>query len=286
MFGKRPDGRVIKNLDPMQQIMPYVMKTRTDSMNMYEDTFPCEVWDAYIKEKEAESIKLSYMHILIAGVVRLIALRPQLNRFVMNGKIYARPKIWVSFVVHPTLQDGSTGTTIKLCFEGTETIFEIADKINEAVEKETTKRVGENDTDKLLRFLMKAIPGPLIKLVINTLLWMDKHSIMPKLIVNLSPFHTSFFITNLKSLGINHIYHHTYEFGTTGLFFAMGKEKIIPVVQKGEITTEKHMGFGLVSDERFCDGLYFALSLRQLRKFMKNPALLEIPLEKKVEDVE
>jgi pyruvate/2-oxoglutarate dehydrogenase complex dihydrolipoamide acyltransferase (E2) component len=286
MFGKRPDGRIIKNLDPMQQIMPYIMKTRTDSMNMYEDTFPCEVWDAYIKEKEAENIKLSYMHILIAGIVRLIALRPQLNRFVMNGKIYARPKIWVSFVVHPTLQDGSTGTTIKLCFEGTETIFEIAEKINEAVEKETTKRVGENDTDKLLRFLMKAIPGPLIKLVINTLLWMDKHSIMPKLIVNLSPFHTSFFITNLKSLGINHIYHHTYEFGTTGLFFAMGKEKIIPVVQKGEITTEKHMGFGLVSDERFCDGLYFALSLRQLRTFMKNPALLEIPLEKKVEDVE
>ncbi len=286
MFGKRPDGRVIKNLDPMQQIMPYVMKTRTDSMNMYEDTFACEAWDAYIREKETENIKLSYMHIIIAAIVRLIALRPQLNRFVMNGKIYARPKIWVSFVVHPTLQDGSTGTTIKLCFEGTETILEIAEIVNKAIEKETIKRVGENDTDKLLRFLMKAIPGPLIKLVINTLLWMDKHSIMPKLIVDLSPFHTSFFITNLKSLGINHIYHHTYEFGTTGLFFAMGKEKQVPVVKGNEITTEKHMGFGLVSDERFCDGLYFALSLRQLRKFMKNPALLEVPLEKKVEDVE
>lgn len=286
MFGKRPDGRVIKNLEPMQQVMPYILKTRTDSMNMYEDTFACEAWDSYIKEKAEENIKINYMHIVIAAVVRLIALRPQLNRFVMNGKIYARPKIWVSFVVHPTLQDGSVGTTIKLCFEGTETIFEIAKIINEAVEKETTKRVGENDTDKLLRFLMKAIPGPLIKLVINTLLWMDKYSIMPKLIVDLSPFHTSFFITNLKSLGINHIYHHTYEFGTTGLFFAMGKEKQIPVVKGNEITTEKHMGFGLVSDERFCDGLYFALSLRQLRKFMKNPALLEVPLEKKVEDVE
>ena len=42
----------------------------------------------------------------------------------------------------------------------------------------------------------------------------------------------------------------------------------------------------LVSDERFCDGLYFAMSLRQLRRIMKNPAQLEIPLEKKVEDVE
>ena len=286
MFNKRPDGRAIKDLEPMQMIMPYVMKTRTDSMNMYEDTFACEPMDAYIKEKAAEGINLSYMHIIIAAVVRLIALRPQLNRFCMNGKIYARPKIWVSFVVHPTLRDESVGTTIKLCFEGTETILEIAEKINEAIANETINRKGENGTDKLLRTLMKKIPGPFIKLVVNTLLWMDKHNIMPKAIIELSPFHTSFFITNLKSLGINHIYHHTYEFGTTGLFFAMGKEKVVPVYKGNEVVPEKQMGFGLVSDERFCDGLYFALSLRKLRRFMQNPSVLEKPLDKKVEDVE
>lgn len=285
MFGKRPDGRIIKNLDPMQQIMPYIMKTRNDSMNMFEDTFACEPWDAYIKEKSEQNIKINYMHIFIAAIVRIIALRPQLNRFVMNGKIYARPKIWVSFVVHPTLHDNSTGTTIKLCFEGTESIFEVAKIIDAAIEKETTKRVGENDTDKLMRILMKWIPRPLIKIVINTLMWMDKVSLLPGFILDLSPFHTTFFITNLKSLGINHIYHHTYNFGTTGLFFAMGKEKTVPMVEKGEIVAQKHMGYGLVSDERFCDGLYFALSLRQLKKFMKNPALLETPLEKKIEDI-
>ena len=126
MFGKRPDGRQLKSLEPMQMIMPYIMKTRSDSMNMYEDTFNCEPWDKYIKEKEAEGLKIGYMHILIAAIVRLIALRPQLNRFCMNGRIYARPKIWVSFVVHPKLRDESVGTTIKMCFEGTETITEIA----------------------------------------------------------------------------------------------------------------------------------------------------------------
>ena len=286
MFGKRPDGRVIRNLEPMQKIMPYVMTTRMDSMNMYEDTFPCEVWDTYIKEKELQGIKMSYMHIFIAALVRLTALRPQLNRFIMNGKIYARPKIWVSFVVHPTLQDASTGTTIKLCFDGTESILEIAEVINAAIEKETTKRVEENGIDKLLRFLMNAIPGPFIKFTINTLMWMDKHNIMPKKVIELSPFHTSFFITNLKSLGINHIYHHTYNFGTTGLFYAMGKEKVIPVIKKDQIVHEKHMGWGVVSDERFCDGLYFANSLRQLRKIVRNPASLEKKLERKIEDVD
>ena len=285
MFGKRPDGRMLKNLEPMEQIMPYILKKRYDSMNMFEDTLPCEPWDYYIKEKAEQGIKITYMDIFIAGVVRLMALRPQLNRFVMNGKIYARPKIWVSFVVHPTLADGSVGTTIKLCFEGTESLPEVAAKIDQAVKKETTQREGENDTDKLMRLLMKAIPGFLIKLVINILMWMDRHNLLPKAIVELSPFHTSFFITNLKSLGINHIYHHTYEFGTTGLFFAMGKEKMVPVVKAGEIVNEKHMGFGLVSDERFCDGLYFALSLRLFKKYMKNPAILDTPLTEKVEDV-
>ena len=281
---KRPDGRRIKNLEPMQMIMPYVMTQRCDSMNMYEDTFECEALDKYIKDQEKKGLKLGYMHILIAAMVRIIALRPQLNRFVMNGRIYARPKIWVSFVVHPTLKDGSVGTTIKLCFEGTETIQEIAEVINKAIEKETTKRVEENGIDKLLRTLMHKIPGPFIKFTINTLMWMDKHNIMPKKVIELSPFHTSLFVTNLKSLGINHIFHHTYNFGTTGLFLAMGKEKKIPAVKGKEIVQEKHMGVGLVSDERFCDGLYFAMSLREMRKIMRNPACLETPLEKKVED--
>ena len=285
MFGKRPDGRVVRSVDPLQMIMPYIMKTRNDSMNMYEDTFPCEGMDTYIKAKATEGIKLSYMHILIAATVRIIALRPQLNRFIMNGRIYARPKIWVSFVVHPTLQDASTETTIKLCFDGTETILEIAKIINDAIEKETTKRTGENGTDKLARVLTR-VPSPLIRFAVNTLMWLDKHNLLPKAIIDLSPFHTTFFITNLKSLGINYVHHHTYNFGTTGLFFAIGKEKAIPVVKGNEFIRQKHMGFSLVSDERFCDGLYFAMSLRELRKIMRNPAVLEKPLEKKNEDVQ
>ena len=283
---KRPDGREVKNIPPIQKIMPYIMKTRTDSMNMYDDVFDCEVWDSYIKEKDAEGIKMTYMHILIAGVVRMIALRPQLNRFIMNGRVYTRDKICVSFVVHPKLCDGDTETTIKLEFEGTETILEIVETINRRIKEETTARDGENGTDKLARVLTN-IPGPVIRFAVNTLMWMDRHNLLPKAIIDLSPFHTSFFITNLKSLGINYIFHHVYEFGTTGLFFAIGKEQnYVEQDKEGNISNEKRMGWSLVSDERFCDGLYFALSLRQLRKFMKNQKLLEEPLEAKVEDVE
>lgn len=283
---KRPDGRLVKSVPPIQKIMPYIMKTRTDSMNMYDDAFDCAAMDEYIKEQEARGIKMTYMHIFIAGVVRMIALRPQLNRFIMNGRIYTRDKIYVSFVVHPRLCDGDVETTIKLEFEGTETIQEIAETINRRIKEETTAREGENGTDKLARVLTN-IPGPVIRFAVNTLMWMDRHNLLPKAIIDLSPFHTSFFITNLKSLGINYIFHHTYEFGTTGLFFAIGKEQKYAALDKeGDVSNDKRMGWGLVSDERFCDGLYYALSLRQLRRFIKNPKILETPLEAKVEDVE
>lgn len=284
MFGKRPDGRLIRGVDPMQLITGFLMKKRYDSMIMYEDTFDCEAWDCYIKEKEAQGIKMGYMHIFIAGIVRMIAQRPRLNRFVMNGKIYARPKIWVSFTIHPELSIDSPDTTIKLCFEGTESILEIAEAINTAIRKETVLRTEENDTDKLARFFT-AMPSCILNVLVSILMWMDRHNILPKALIEFSPFHTSFYITNLKSLGINHVYHHTCEFGTNGLFFAMGKEKEVPVAEKGEVKISKRMGFSLTADERFCDGLYFALALRELRKIMKTPEVLETPLEKKIEDV-
>lgn len=284
MFNKRPDGRLLRNIEPLQLITGFIMKKRYDAMNMYEDSFNCESWDKYIKEKAAEGIKIDYMQIFIAGIVRTIALYPRLNRFVMNGKIYARPKIWVSFTIHPELHIDCPDTTIKLCFDGTEGILEVAEKIHEAIRKETVLRTEENDTDKMARFFT-AIPSGILNVIVAVLMWMDRHNMLPKAIIDFSPFHTSFYITNLKSLGINYVYHHTCEFGTNGLFFAMGKEKMVPVVEKGEVIPQKHMGFSLVSDERFCDGLYFAKALRELRKIMRNPAILEKPLEKKVEDI-
>ena len=285
MIKNRYDGRRIKSLEPIQMIMPYVMKTRTDSMNMYEDAIPCEVFDDYIKEKAEQGITLDYMQIFIAAIVRMFALRPKLNRFVINGRIYARPKIWVSFAIHHDLSGNQDETTIKLCFEGTETILEVADKIQAAILKETTQHKESNSTDKLAK-LLTSVPGPIIRFAVNTLMWMDRHNIMPKAVIEASPFHTSFFITNLKSLGINHIYHHVYEFGTTGIFFAIGKEKVLPINKGDDFVPQKAMGFGLTMDERFCDGLYFARSLRQLRKLLRNPRILEKPLEAKIEDDE
>ena len=220
MFGKRSDGRQIHDVAPFQRIMPYIMRTRTDSMNMFEESIPCAGMDGYVGERRMQGDQITYLHVVVAALVRLVALRPQLNRFVVRGRLYTRPKIWVSFVVHQSQRTDDAGTTIKLCFEGTESILEISEKINAAILKETAQKTESNSTDKLAGLIM-SIPGPLVRFVVNTLIFMDRHNMLPKAVIEASPFHTSLFVTNLRSLGINHIFHHVYEFGTTGLFLSL-----------------------------------------------------------------
>lgn len=284
MFAKRTDGRVVKTIGPLEKIIPYIMKTRTDSMNLFEEDVDCSYIDAYIKEKKEEGVKLNYIHVLVAAMVRLFALKPGLNRFVMRGRIYTRPKIWVSFAMHTSLRDDSAETTVKLCFDGTETIFDVAKAIDDVIVRETNAAKEHNNTDKMAAKIM-SLPPFLIRFAVNTLMWMDRHNMLPKKVIELSPFHTSIFFTNLKSLGISSIYHHVYEFGTTGFFLGVGKEKHLPTLQSDEVVPGKLLNLKIVTDERYCDGLYFARAFRLFRQLMQDPRPLETPLEAKVEDI-
>ena len=125
---EKTEGIIKEQIEKLEKISGYSKKQAKDEiMKIVENSMSAEI-STYIKEKEEQGIKINYMHLFIAGVVRIIALKPRLNRFVMNGKIYTRDKIWVSFVVHPELSIDCPGTTIKLGFEGTESIFEIVEK--------------------------------------------------------------------------------------------------------------------------------------------------------------
>lgn len=131
-----------------------------------------------------------------------------------------------------------------------------------------------NKTDKLVNIL-NIIPNGFILFVVKFLKFLDKHGIMPKAVIKASPFHTSVFLTNVGSLGIDSIYHHIYNFGTTSLFFSMGKKKKSYIYEDDEIKEEKCITIAFVGDERICDGHYYATSFKQLNKYLKKPELLE-----------
>lgn len=282
MFGYRSDGRKLRNIPPFFKIIPQVMKTREDSQVYYSYDVPIKAMDEYINKKAEEGIKISYMTIIYAAMVRLIAQRPRLNRFVMNGRTYARKDIEISLAIKKNLTDEGQETTIKLHFTGNENIFEIKEKIDNAI-SENKDTSSTNDTD-ILATTLSLVPNFLLKLAISFVMFLDKHGMLPKFVIKASPFHTSAFLTNVASLGIDAIYHHLYNFGTTGLFLAMGKKKKDYIYDDEAVKEEKCISLAFVCDERICDGFYFASSVKMFNRFLKKPEFLEENTPK-IEDV-
>lgn len=277
MFGKRADGRRLKKINPIFLLMPHIMKRRSDAQVFYSQEIPIAPLDEYIAKKDAEGIKMSYMAIIYASLVRIIAEKPLINRFVMNGKIYARNSIDISLVIKKGMSETADETPLKLHFDGSENIFDIRNRLEQTIiqNKEVT---AENATDKLAKTL-SFVPSWLIKFIVNFLMFLDRHDLLPKFIIEASPFHTSAFLTNVGSLGIDSIYHHLYDFGTTGVFLAMGKKKKSLINVDEALAEEKTLSLRWVLDERICDGYYYANAVKLFNKYMKRPELLEANIE-------
>lgn len=282
MFGKRSDGRRLRKISPFFLLMPHIMKRRSDAQVFYSQEIPLAPLDEYIAKKDAEGIKMSYMAIIYASLVRIIAEKPLINRFVMNGKVYARNSIDISLAIKKGMSETAEETTLKLHFNGSENIFDIRNKLEKVIMENKDTQV-ENSTDKLAKALA-FIPSWLIKLIVNFLIFLDRHDLMPKFVIEASPFHTSAFLTNVGSLGIDSIYHHLYDFGTTGVFLAMGKKKKSLISVDDTLKEEKSLSLRWVLDERICDGYYYANAVKLFNKYMKKPELLEENIEP-VQDV-
>ncbi len=269
------------------KIIPHIMRERNDAMVMMKYDIDCDSMDNFIFEKrKQESIRFTYMHILVASMVRVFAKRPKLNRFIMNGRIFKRNSIQIAFTMKKKLIDAAEETTVKMTFDGTESIYDIKDKIDEEIKKNSGMS-SENETDRVAKALTWT-PNLLIKFSVGLFKWLDKHGMLPKKLLRVSPFHTSLFLTNMKSIKMNYVFHHIYNFGTASVFMSMGKERYLPVVKdhdEGSIGIKKNMEAGIVVDERICDGLYYGNSLRLFKQFMEDPSLLDERLEEKVEDI-
>ena len=263
----RPDGTLSKVGDSNYFLFPHVLKKRYDAQNMITVDIPVEPMKQYINEKRKEGISISYLGLVMAAYTRAAAKYPLLNRFVVNEKIYDRNYFSALMVV---LRPGA-GTDVfsKVYFDPEhDTIFDVQNKIVDYV-TESREADSETGLDKLVNAIVKT--NLLAKFVVNLILWMDKHGILPKAIIDALPFHTSFLITNLASIRTNHIYHHLYDFGTTSVGIAIGNMRDVPKQTKNGIELVRSMPLGVVMDERICSG--FAHPLPELFDLRRVPAV-------------
>ena len=286
-FGDRKDGYRLRTINVMNKFMPYVMPMRCDACNTFADELDVTNADRFVKSQIREGKKnFSILHVILAAYVRSVAKYPGINRFVSGQKIYARNDIQVVMVVKKKMSVSSPDTCIKVWFEPDDTIDDIYEKFNRAVESNKGDESSENSFDKLNKILCY-IPGLLLRWTVKLLSAMDYWGLLPKKLTDLSPFHGSMIITSMGSLGIKPIYHHIYNFGNLPIFFSYGIKRHVHIKDRdGNFISKKYVDLKVVTDERICDGYYYASAFKYLKKHIENPVLLTTPPDEVVRDID
>lgn len=270
----RADGKKLKNADPMYKVAAHFMSKRSDAMNMITIDIPIEPINKYINEKRKEGKRYSHLSLIIAAYLQMVAEYPAFNRFVVNKTIYARNEITVGMVVLKGGKMDSHGSMNKMFLKPDYTLDEVHATVEKYIEDNRSEE-KENSTDKMIKVLLK-IPG-LLRFGVCMFKVLDKFGLIPKKLLDVSPFHVSMVLTNLASIRTNHVHHHIYDFGTTSMSVAMGNLREVPKRVKGEVVFERCMPLGIVIDDRVASGGYIAIAVKKLKRVLAHPELLEIP---------
>ena len=283
--GDRIDGRRLRSLNGFYNFIPFIMPTRNDALNYYEQSFEITNADRWFRKQRVNGYKgIGMLHLLIAAYVRACAYLPGLNRFVVGNRVYAHNDIEIVMAVKRSLSIDATETTIKVPFKPTDTIYDVYNKMNEAIDSVKSSD-EENGTEEFAN-KFAALP----RVIISFLIWLirvaDYLGLLPKKLLDVSPFHGSMIITDLGSLGIGPIYHHIYNFGTLPVFVSFGAKRHVHELDRhGNVVERKYVDGKFVLDERTVDGHYYASAFKLITRFIADPSLLEVPPQKVNEDI-
>ena len=277
-------GRKLKSLSPMSKVSPYIMKSRQDSSNYIRDKIRIDKLEEYIRAKKNEGLtNFSMMHILIAAYIRAVSQRPGLNRFIQGQRCYARKNIEICLVIKKEMNLESPDTAVKAFFYPDATVYDVYYELDRIVTEYRNAPGGSFDA---AAGILSFVPGLMLKFAIGTLRFMDYFGWLPRVLTKLSPFHGSFFITSMGSLGIPPIYHHLYDFGNLPVFMSFGsKYRENVLLDDGSVEKRSYVDYTVVTDERICDGYYFASGMKLLRSYLKSPEQLDHKPETVVVDV-
>ncbi|MBO4452381.1 MAG: hypothetical protein J5793_00445 [Clostridia bacterium] len=270
----KKEGRRIKTMPGMSIVEPFIMRERTDATNYFAGTVEVSHAEEYIRKKQQEGLTgFNMMHVFIATYVRAVAKYPQMNRFIRGQRIYARNNIEVMITVKKEMKVESPDTVVKMIYPIDATAEDVYRITTEEIAKARADDTGDFDVlVKILRF----IPRFGMRGFMALLRFLDYYGWLPRRLTKLSPFHGSFAITSMGSLGIPPIYHHLYNFGNIPIFLAFGvKYRKNELQRDGSVKTLHCVDYRITTDERIADGYTYATALKYMRGIYGHPEVLD-----------
>ncbi len=278
MFGRRPDGKRVRKIDPVMRITPYVMPMRCDAQVFLKHRADMDILSQYIRaQKREHGQQISYMQIIVAAYVRAISRNPEVNRFIMNKQLFARNNCSAAFTILKDPGNADQGeAVVKIKFDLTDTLYDVRNRMEAAV------RANRGDqpsgfVDRLLAFLF-AVPG-LASVIVGLVRLLDRYGLAPAVLMEELPFYVGMYITNTASIGLHDVNHHLYNWGNVGLFLGMGTPEKITEEANGQIRTVRYLPIGITADERVCSGAHYARFFSDMKRYLEHPELLETPPE-------
>ncbi len=270
---KRSDGKPVKGGDPMNHIMPYVMRGRNESAIYFSKSYDIEPIQRYIRERRIEGKRITAFNIIVAAILQTIYQRPHLNRFVAGRRLYEHNSFDVLYVVKKLLTDDGLESVCKVNLNPHDTLDSIADTMTKHIED---IREGILKTDDKLIHFVSHLPRFSLRIAVWFVRLLDFYGLMPKSLMEAIPFYSSIFISHLGSIGASAPFHHLYEFGTTSIFMTIGRTYYAPYRNReGDLEWRKTIDLKFTIDERICDGFYMIKSLKLFDEYMQNPYLLD-----------
>ena len=275
-YGDRLDGRLIRGGIPLDKVSPYIMVNRNGASNFVKDTIDVSNMERYIHKKRREGLKhFGITHVMIAAYMRGCAEYPGIMRFLSGQKVYQRMKVKLKMVIKKELKLNSPETIITVDLLPSDNADDVYRKFDEQVQIANASEDLDSGFDNLAK-LLNYIPGVVLKFAIWLLKTLDYFGLLPKELLELSPFHGSMFLTSMGSLGIPPIYHHLYDFGNIPVFMAFGAKRTEYVPNsEGEFEKKRFLDYSAVTDERIVDGQYYASAFKKIRSCLLHPEQLD-----------
>ena len=215
-------------------------------------------------------------------MLKVITLRPKMNRFIANKTMYQRNEVSAAFTVKKEFADDGSEALAYIHSKGSDTI----DTIHDEIFRQISICRSDDEVDKGTQSLnaVQSLPGFLVQAVGGIARFLDRHGWMPQSVIAGDPYYSSVVLTNLGSIKLHAGYHHLTNWGTTSVFCAIGEIKKRPFFNDdGTFEMKPSIDLGLTIDERIADGYYYSKTVRLLRTLLENPQLLDKPLQEEVD---
>lgn len=279
----RRDGKFVKNLDPMHIIVPLLYPDRCDNEAYISECIDLTNINRYLEEKNSsdDEFKYTLFHVIVTAIMKTVKLRPKLNYFIANKRIYERNEITASFVVKKKFSDGGAEALAVIRGNDGDNLDSVHDKIRQQVYSCRSDRL-DSSTESM--DIISKLPFWFVRFFVYIVRKLDIHGHVPKSFIESDPYYCTAVLSNLGSIKLKSGYHHLTNWGTNSLFVIVGEKKIRPFFNdNGDYDMRDSVELGLTIDERLADGYYYSKSIRLLKKLLENPQLLETPLEEEVD---